>query len=382
MDILESVLLPIILLLGIITSYQDIKYGKIRNKWIILSLIYVVIVYTFFILFYSVEGNINKQYLIELIANLIFVLIVGFGLWYIGIWTAGDGKLFIAYSMLIPFSFYSLGYQKWIPALTLLVNIFLPASVIMLFVMLFKTKISTTKKVLVDFIGEFFQLKKLLMSAINLFAIYWIVDILLIAINFNNNLFKMGLTLLIFISMQKKLKEKAIVASIGIAILRLIIDKSIYSIDFWIRFIILVLLMKIVTSFLKGNISNLGQEIFTEEIDVKKLKEGMVLSEVIVKKEKMTKEELNELKENKNIKVIKYNGSYYIKKPKSYINFNNFIGEEAEGLTKEQINLIKRIRIKKIKISQGIPFAPFMFSGVLLTIILKGNVVVFLKMLF
>ena len=27
--------LPMILFLGIVTSYEDIKFGKIRNKWVI-----------------------------------------------------------------------------------------------------------------------------------------------------------------------------------------------------------------------------------------------------------------------------------------------------------------------------------------------------------
>ena len=34
--------LPMILLLGIVTSYEDIKFGKIRNKWIILALAYSI----------------------------------------------------------------------------------------------------------------------------------------------------------------------------------------------------------------------------------------------------------------------------------------------------------------------------------------------------
>ena len=36
--------------IGIITSYQDLIYGKIRNKWIILGLLYgLLIVFLFFI---------------------------------------------------------------------------------------------------------------------------------------------------------------------------------------------------------------------------------------------------------------------------------------------------------------------------------------------
>ena len=39
-DFLSLLLLPVIIILGIVTSYQDIKFGKIKNKWISLALIY------------------------------------------------------------------------------------------------------------------------------------------------------------------------------------------------------------------------------------------------------------------------------------------------------------------------------------------------------
>lgn len=34
--------LPMVLFLGIITSYEDIHSGKIRNKWIIAGFVYVI----------------------------------------------------------------------------------------------------------------------------------------------------------------------------------------------------------------------------------------------------------------------------------------------------------------------------------------------------
>ena len=37
---------------------------------------------------------------------------------------------------------------------------------------------------------------------------------------------------------------------------------------------------------------------------------------------------------------------------KTGLEMNDFIGEEAEGLTRKQINKIKKIGVKKIKVSQ------------------------------
>jgi len=68
--------LPGILILGSITSYEDIKFGKIRNKYIIAALAYAVLVYLGFILFNL--KNLNNVYLIELGVNFLFVVAIGF----------------------------------------------------------------------------------------------------------------------------------------------------------------------------------------------------------------------------------------------------------------------------------------------------------------
>ncbi len=376
---LELIFLPAILLLGIITSYQDFKFGKIKNKWIILALSYFIIVYALGIFFYTFYGELNVEYIIELSTNILFAIFIGFGLWYLKVWTAGDGKLFIAYSVLIPLSVYSLGYQKYIPCSVLLINIFILAFMVLFFSMVFKIKFKNLKKVSLNSLKESFELKQVLFLIINLFAIFWVIGILLSLVNLNNPLLKISLTMLIFLSIPKKYKNKSIYFLSGFVILRLIIDKSVYSWTFLINFIVLIFLGLFIRSFLLKGVNQLGQEIFSKEISVNKLKPGMILSEVIIKKDK---KELKSLQKNKDTKIIKYKEHCYIQQPKSLLNFEGFIDEESEGLTKEQINLIKKIGIKTIKISQTIPFALFMFAGVLLTFIIKGNFLSFLKGIF
>ena len=134
--------------------------------------------------------------------------------------------------------------------------------------------------------------------------------------------------------------------------------------------------------FVAGGISELGRELFSKEINAKDLKPGMLLSELIEKKEKITKEELKALKKHEGIEIIKNKEIYYIKKPKTGFELNKFIDEEAEGLTKEQIDKLQKIGIKKLKVAQTIPFAPIMFLGVILTLIAKGNILILVKTLF
>ena len=119
--------LPAILLFGIITSLEDYKKGKIRNIWVISA-----IVYSLFILFAAVsallllDSPVRYSYIIDYFVNLLFALFSGFMIWYMGMWSAGDAKLFLAYAALLPLSVYSYGYMQNFPSFIILINTFVP----------------------------------------------------------------------------------------------------------------------------------------------------------------------------------------------------------------------------------------------------------------
>ncbi|MBU4069704.1 MAG: hypothetical protein KJ646_01870 [Nanoarchaeota archaeon] len=380
---LEWIFLPAIILLGVVTSYQDFKFGKIKNKWIILALIYALIVYVIGILFYNFYGDLNIEYIIELSTNFLFAIFVGFGLWITGIWTAGDGKLFIAYATLIPLSMYSLGYYKYTPSLTLLINIFVLAVFILLIPIFLKIKFKDIRKISIDFLKEFFKPSKLFNSVIGLFAIFWIVQLLLSFLGLKNVfILKLICSFLIFAGIESRLKGKSVYLILIICFLRLILDKSVYSLDFLYNFLMIILIWGFVKSFLNGGLSKFGENFFVKEVFVEKLRPGMVLEEIIIKKGKISKKELIELQKSQDIGVIRYLGENYLKKVKSFQNLESFLGGEPEGLTHSQIKKIQDMGIKKIKVSSTIPFAPFMFLGVIITLIVRSNILLFLKGLF
>ena len=149
--------LPGILALGIITSYTDIKSGKIKNKIVFGAIIYAILAN----ILISFVMPVTKEYMVHSFWNPASALIIGFIMWHMRLWTAGDGKLFVAFSALIPLSIYSLGYQKYIPSFTLLINIFIPALLIMVVFMIFKIKKSNLIKMLKTILKEFFLPKKL-----------------------------------------------------------------------------------------------------------------------------------------------------------------------------------------------------------------------------
>jgi hypothetical protein len=149
------------------------------------------------------------------------------------------------------------------------------------------------------------------------------------------------------------------IAVFMIGVLRLFTDKSVYSLQFLKNFIYLVIIWSIVRQFFKEEFLKFGQKIFSKEIPVDRLKKGMLLAETIVKK-----------------------GAKYKKKIKPFFSiYKGFVDEETEGLTKQQIEKIKDTGIKRIRVAQTIPFAPFLFLGAMLTMSAKGNIFIVLKIL-
>ena len=134
------VFLPLIIFIGLVTSYEDFKYSKIRNKWILLGLTYSLFIYALAWILYrlAIEGlTIGfiggvSSYLVWLFdkwcINLIISTICSYSLWYFKKWAAGDAKLFICYSALIPMGQYSKVYfDYYFASFTLLLAIFIPA---------------------------------------------------------------------------------------------------------------------------------------------------------------------------------------------------------------------------------------------------------------
>jgi len=112
----------IVAVLGIITSWEDQRIGKIRNIWIVSGLIYAFIFYFVTVFLSIVPLNI-------LIINFFISFAVSYGMWKSDIWKPGDAKLFIIYSLLTPPSVYGKVYFSVFPAFNLLMASFIPATI-------------------------------------------------------------------------------------------------------------------------------------------------------------------------------------------------------------------------------------------------------------
>jgi len=113
---------------GIICSYTDIKYGKIKNKWLIVGFAWVIVLYlslaVYNVFFLHQAENIN--YLFKMIVNGFVALLVGYILWSFNLFAAGDAKLFALYAFLIPQEFYAKAYFSIFPSFNILINTFIP----------------------------------------------------------------------------------------------------------------------------------------------------------------------------------------------------------------------------------------------------------------
>ena len=330
--------LPFIILFGILSSYSDIKYGKIFNKHIVIFLSVSFILNLLLVSFYYFKSiPINYSYLIELVISSCLSLIIGGLLWLIGFWTPGDAKLFFTYSFLIPLSIYNIGYIHYFPQFNLLVNTFVPVFIFMFFKLILRSSKSDKIKAL----KNLFNFKELIFLFIALFSFSWII-----AVFERNFLFNLFILFLIIFLLKKYLKVFLVVVSFLFFVLRLIFDKSVYNLDFLENFLIFYLVFVLIKFIL-----DLSFEFFTKEISVNQLKPGMILAE----------------------RVFEEKGK--IKKERKLFSFFNF---DNPSLDDKLINEIKNKSIKEIKIYETVPFAPFMFFGVILTLLVKGNIFYFL----
>ncbi len=331
-----------VLFFGFLTSYEDIRDGKIRNKYVLSAFIFAFFLNS--LLFFGFLGDwvTDGGYYSQLALNVFLAFLAGFALWAFNLWTSGDAKLFSAYAALVPLKTYKLGYIEYFPSFTLLGNTFLPLFFLLLLITPFSIKNSDKR------IRNLFNPGRLVDGIIFVFGFSWFFDVLSSFLGLRMTFLMYPL---LFMAVPPLLKRGRFITlthvSIALSALRLISDfNRILTFDFLIFFVSLVFVFVIVMSVI-----GLGSFIATTStVNIKNLKPGMILAERV--------------------------GS------------DNAIGHLNRGLTGDEIVMIDKLyRENKLKsdlvnIQQTLPFAPLLFSGVLLTYLCEGDVMVFLENLF
>jgi len=347
--------LPMILFLGIVTSYEDLRYGKIKNKWIMLALIYSIIINAVLLSL----NYYDSRYLIRFLINGLLSLIIGFIIWYSNLWTAGDAKLFFAYSLLVPSTIFTKGNFQYFTFMDILINAFVPISFFYFISAIFKTSINTKIQHLKAAINP----KIVSIVLLYAFGFSWALRMLFDFLKLETNNFLISIILIIlYMTLSRLAEAKAAYIFLLTSILRLFLDSSAISYGS-IKFLFLISISIVLFRYF---VMNLGDEEFTKSVPIKSLKRGMLPAEIIFwHKKKFIKRKL----------IRQTFFSKYNRKIKGKSIFN----VKPEGLTSREVKFIKNIKMpfKRLRVYQTSGFAIYLFMGVLITIILNGNILTF-----
>lgn len=133
----EYFLVAVIFAVSFVILAEDWKTGKIRNKWLALGFISGLFCYLFlavwsFAGYWGITAFSHSffyypsRYFLIVAANFGLSVLVSFLFWQYRLWSAGDAKFFILLSFLLPLKYYSKGFLPYFPSSALLANIFMP----------------------------------------------------------------------------------------------------------------------------------------------------------------------------------------------------------------------------------------------------------------
>lgn len=326
-----------LLFLGVVTSYEDIKENKIRNKWILFGLVYAMLTNALLL----ISGKIDFTYVFYLSVNGIICLLAGLLLWYANFWTAGDAKLFFAYALLIPLNYYALGYINYSPSITILINLFFVVMLYLGFVIFSKIN----KKSLRNLVKNKGKIKDSIHSLFFIFGIIWVIGSFLDFFSISDVAVSFLLSFFAFIAVRYLLGELIFEAGLVLALLRIIFDKNVFS-PHALFLVAYVFLFWLVFMKILFELSDLA---FTKKVEISRLKEGMTLAKTV---------------------EIKTKGKKMSIKSESLL---------SKKEIKQLISTKNGNKLRHVFIKQTMAFAPFLFIGAIITILAKGNILIVLR---
>lgn len=337
-----------------IAAATDLKKGIIPNR-LSLSLIGIGIFGNFV---YSLYANSFELFLLSL-QNFIIILIIGYVLWILGGWSAGDVKEFLFLAVLLPRypnflkTFFSPALASYPFILTILLNTFVA---IFPFIALYSLCISLSKIGISKFLEPLQDVDKYLKNS---FIVVGCISLgVLLNSAYLSGAYVTLAALLLFLAVKEKYK---LAASAAFAALFLLSGNSFVALMKYFIFLTLFF----VSFALFWNSLNVLRKTLREEIKITELKEGIVAAEEFyIQGDKI-------LRDNRDM----------FEKIKSVIKTRNFealrrkglASTRAAGISNEEIELLKKYVAEgkledRITITKGMPFAPAIFLGLILSL--------------
>ncbi len=393
-DYLEYFSLPFLFYIGYLTAFGDMKSGRIPNKLIWLGVKLGVIWHLFYIgvimwvfkdeLLTNGQRNI-VNYILEFGVNTTLGLVVAFFMWWMRQWAAGDAKLFVVFTFLLPVDFYEKFHVKWFPAFAFLYNVFICALAFILFEFVYKLLAGAAKSRRSGDMREFID-KNLNRKAVRAYLIgSWRPGLRLLL----GLIFSFLITSLI----RKYLGvavEKILPWKFTINLQHAEINESIIFLLIFLLFQPLAKLYQNLVFYYVTVFSLVGY-VFLDVVrtgSVKSLTDllhfgGLSILMIVFRKvfefysDKINKSIPLESLETKTVLSRKALGKIAAEDPEFYK--ANFELVYPDGLTEEQVTALKGWKkIDPIEISETFHFALFIAAGVAVTIIFRGIFPIFL----
>ncbi len=308
---------------GLIYSvYTDLKYRTINNKLIAVLIVIGLILNRF-----------------EALKNLLLVFLLTFLLWNLGVLSAGDSKVFLFISALIPNVNKEFLYS--FPVAVITNSILLSFPIFLVYGLLKASKIINRQMLLGESKLKIISTAKatLIVAVSYLLSKYLYLDILIAILLFT----------VITILLEKKYRKIYIVYVPAIIFVELKMLIVVFSVILLINTILL--LLKFASMGLK------------KEKKIDELKEGEILAGAVYDDGKF----VESIKERIKIK----------KKP--------IIIPMARGLNKEEIRILKKLKkegkIYKIKIRESVPFVPSIFAGFIVSYFIGDLILISIRLL-
>lgn len=328
--LLDFLAVPFLLVFAIVTSLEDARFGRIRNKWIVAATLFAIAALIVQVLFLLVTGGeVNLAYFSVFASNALAAALFGIALWLGHLWTAADAKLFFVYTLAVPLHWYRNALFPGFPAFSLLVNAVLPLTAFYCVVIVRKLLRGSDAAVLRTSLLEGLTFRKHAELLLFLFGFSWLISKALVFVLPEAGLLVIiALMLLLYWVARRYLGVWVLRLSAFMSVLRLVLDaQAVLSAGFLSQFVIMYLFIAVVFVVLL----NMSSVVFSETVPVARLKEGMIPAENL-----------------------------------------EGIAHRSEGLTADEVKRLKKLR-KDVHICQSMPFAPFMALGVLLAVLLGGN---------
>lgn len=287
MDLYQTFIILVLIACSIYTSYTDAKYKKIKN---IASLGLIGFGILNHIIYFLIGGVEAEQHLVPNLSIIFWGGLFGIMLYFLGVWSAGDAKLFWGFSVAAPPMLFRSIPASGIPLpIIMLINIFLVYLLFILPSILLKTSReekrvafleniksmevfkNTLKRVFVDF--PFFLL--ILYSSTGL------VSHFLTPRGMYINGFVQGIAIIVFLVWLNGFITKKGLDIYKNLIVLLICCVGLFFIPVFRERCIVLGPIVFVVFFLRSFISDLGAKVFVKETNLRSLTKGVIPAERI-----------------------------------------------------------------------------------------------------